>query len=178
MWATPRLASSPDDGNAGRLNTSMERAVPLEAFDRIDSLIKPGLAGRAGFPAFVDPEPLVRVSPNQFFNLNSKPGRDIDDVALPVAAVLRFDQFAVHADVFPGSFVPDAGERDDDRICPDREHGRTCRSARRHTEEGDEDALLRVRVHVREDPENSCSAKHLYRGRDRVRFVDRPCTKT
>src|SRR5437763_7758520 len=114
---------------------------------------------RACVPAFVNPEPLIRVGADHALKGGGKV-RCVDfDVALLVARADKFDRRVAVKKVTPTLFVPDSAGRNNYGVGAQGEQGRTGCRASQMAEEGDEDAFFRLCVEVGENAECAASAQ-------------------
>jgi len=131
-----------------------------------------GFAAGAGFPAAVDPDPLVGVFADDAFDGGGVECGSGDDVCIAIGGIQRFDNVVMNDAVFLYRLIPDRKRRHDESVRPDREHGDTACRARRNSEKRDEDTFFRMRVHIGQHADRPAAAQRaddLGRG---IRLVD------
>ena len=138
---------------------------------RREELVDGGMAGGAGLPAFVDPEPLVGMAASEVFNDASEALGVGADVGVEVAGAEEFEGRLEAEAVFPEVAIPVAVAGDDGGVGLQGEAGKAGGGAGGNAEEIHKDAFAGQGVEVEEDANGATRAQDAKDGADGVGFV-------
>src|SRR5215211_6565075 len=113
------------------------------------------LAGRPGFPAFVNPEPLARITPDLVFNSLSHTECQPAHVFLFIVSTFNRKRRLDDQQVLSFFFTPRGKEWNDGRVCSQSEFRHKEIRGGRHAKEVDKNSLVVQRIQVGQQPQSS-----------------------